>query len=271
METGIINPAQILFGLTTSACLASLSYRLKALNISGAAGMIIIGTMVFGLGGWEISVPLLFFFISSSLLSRIKNRFKIDSMKLADKTGPRDIRQVFANGGAAALSVLAWAVTQDSIWIYVYIASVCEASADTWATEIGTLSKTKPVSIVSFKEVQPGQSGGVTLIGTAGAVLGSLFTAIVAIPLLAKVNYNFGTIMLISSAGFAGCLFDSLLGATIQRQFCCSKTGKVTENKHSDGIKNSLFRGINYIDNDIVNFSSCIFTAGIIVIVKVIV
>ncbi len=274
METHILNPIQIAAGLGIAFLMAVLSYRLKALTISGSIGMIIIGTIIFGLGGIVFAVPLIFFFVSSSLLSQIKHQSKEYSMKLADKSGPRDIRQVLANGGAAAMTVIIFTVSQENLWLFVYLAAVCEATADTWATEIGTLSRSKPVSIVTFGRVESGQSGGVTILGTAASLLGSILAALSAIPVVLWIS---GDVSLspffwitASLAGFGGSLIDSILGATIQRQFRCGETDRITERPISGERHNQLIRGVRFFDNDMVNLISSLSAGALYAIVNVI-
>jgi len=107
MLNGQPDLARIITGLIFAIILAIISYRLKALSLSGAVGTTVVGAIVFGLGGLTCAAPLLFFFIASSWLSRLKSDIKSNSLKAVDKTGPRDIYQVFANGGVAAICVLA--------------------------------------------------------------------------------------------------------------------------------------------------------------------
>ena len=58
--------------------------------------------------------------------------------------------------------------------IYLYAATVAAATSDTWATEFGKLSKSKPISITLFEPIEHGLSGGITMIGTFGSILGLL-------------------------------------------------------------------------------------------------
>ena len=53
--------------------------------------------------------------------------------------------------------------------------------------------------------------------------------------------------------GFAGALIDSVLGATLQAQYECSLSGRLTERSRTDGVLNILTRGYSWISNDVVN------------------
>jgi len=247
-------------GISLSVIMAFISYRLRALSISGAAGMIIVGSIVFGLGGVVFAIPLILFFVSSSLLSKIKTSDKEKSMEMFDKSGPRDIYQVLANGGVGALAVLMFFVTNNTIWFFIYLSSICEAAADTWGTELGTLSKRKPLSIISLRKIETGSSGGVSLLGTTAAIAGSLLIASVSLLQLRifgiGLDWRFEYFIAVFVFGFIGALIDSLAGATIQSQFQCEICGKTTEQQWHCGKRSRLARGFRAVNNDVVNFLS---------------
>lgn len=256
---------QIAGGLGLALLLALISYRTRLVTISGALGMILIGIVVFGLGGLVFSIPLLFFFFTSSLLTVIKNPAKRRSQKVIDKAGPRDLGQVLANGGAAAIFVIVYFVSGRYIWFFAYLACVCEAAADTWATEIGTLSKTYPVSITTLKKVEPGISGGISVLGTLAALLGAILTMLSALPAAAHNSglliFAFSSWFIAANGGFAGAIFDSLLGASLQAQYRCLVCDRLTERREHCGLPSKYLRGYRFINNDTVNFFSALFAA----------
>ncbi len=103
------SPQRLLLGLLFSTIISTLAYRRRSLSRSGIAGSIITGTITFGLGGWEWGLSLIFFFISSSLLSHF--RAPVKAQTAADKFSKgnqRDIGQVAANGGIATLLALGY-------------------------------------------------------------------------------------------------------------------------------------------------------------------
>ncbi|MBN2226252.1 MAG: DUF92 domain-containing protein [candidate division Zixibacteria bacterium] len=255
----------IIIGGAIAAVLAVPAWRFGALTKSGAVGMVIIGTIAFGLGGIVSAIPLVYFFISSSLLSKMKTAAKTAALDTVGKTGPRDLIQVFANGGVGALCLLAGLFTTDHIWFYGYLASISEACADTWATEIGTLAKHRPVSIVTCRQVAPGQSGGVSTLGTLAAFAGAITTVATAYAGMAAINPTYhgnpSIYIIVVIAGFIGSLVDSILGATVQAQYRCSITGKITEKIESGGQPNPLIRGFRWIGNDVVNTAGTLIAA----------
>lgn len=231
--------------------------RLSALALDGALGSFVVGVFVFGIGQWKFTIPLAVFFTVSSLLSKI-GKDKKESMKMAfGKGSKRDIVQVFANGGVPMLVTICW-LYSPSDWLYaVYLASVAAASADTWATEIGFFSRRPPRHSISFKRVEPGASGGVTLLGTSASLAGSAAIAFAGYLFLPDAN----VLKLVIIAGFVASVVDSVLGATIQGQYQCSICRKTTESSahcHSSAI---LLRGLRFVNNDGINLV-CTLSGG---------
>ena len=72
-----------------------------------------------------------------------------------------------ANGGLGALIAMANALLPSPVWFYLFTGVMATVTADTWATELGTLSKNPPRLITTGKPVAPGTSGGVKEISYA--------------------------------------------------------------------------------------------------------
>jgi uncharacterized protein (TIGR00297 family) len=248
---------QIIFGFVLAFVLGAVSYYFRALTFSGAVGTIIIGTVVFGLGGWTISVPLLFFFISASILSKVKSTHKLYALQIVDKSGARDVYQVLANGGVAALALIGFAYSGESVWLAAYLAALCEACADTWATEIGTLKKVKTISVLDFKPVEPGRSGGISLAGTIASLGGSILTGL-SFCIVAGQSDVLYIWLAASLAGFLGGLIDSVLGASVQARYFDDTNKRFCESK-IQGAK--LTGGAAWVTNDVVNFAGTLAAA----------
>ena len=61
------------------------------------------------------------------------------------------------------------------------LGTLAAATADTWATEVGTLAGGTPRSIRTLRPVPAGTSGGVSVVGTLASVLGALLLPALAL------------------------------------------------------------------------------------------
>src|SRR4051794_41739968 len=83
-----------------AAAIATAARRRRALTADGAAAATVVGTIVAARGGLPAAAALIAFFVTSSALSRFKEREKARRGVLAQaKGGERDAWQVLANGG----------------------------------------------------------------------------------------------------------------------------------------------------------------------------
>jgi uncharacterized protein (TIGR00297 family) len=256
---------QILYGLILAIIIVFLAYRARSLNASGAVAASVVGTIVFGLGGWQWAILLLAFFITSSALSRMFKKRKQGLDEKFSKGHQRDAGQVFGNGGLATAFVLIHALYPESTIGWVgFAAALAAVNADTWATELGVLNPHPPRLIHNFKVVEKGTSGGISIIGTLASVAGSGLIGILAASLAPQpASWTMG--LIITLAGLAGSLFDSFLGATVQAMYYCPTDKKETEKHplHTCGTETAQIRGWKWLDNDWVNFACGAF--GVVV------
>ncbi len=251
---------QLFYAFVLSVVIVALAYWRGSLSLSGALGALIVGTLTFGFGGWQWGVILGIFFISSSLLSHFKEAEKKAAAEKFEKGHRRDFGQVMANGGLGALLALLSAVAPESvasanIWFYLFVGVMATVTADTWATELGTLSKQPPRLITNGEIVEVGISGGVSPLGTAVSLAGGLVIGLVA-GLITEYNLVI-TAVAGAAGGLAGSLIDSLLGATVQQIYYSDARQKETEKKiELDGTANRPLRGWSWMTNDMVNLIS---------------
>jgi uncharacterized protein (TIGR00297 family) len=229
-----------------AGCLAFVGRGLGWLTTSGAVAAALVGAAVFAGAGFVGAALLGMFFVSGSLLTKLSARG--DPRRLDRQTGGRTPRQVLANGAWAAVGAVM--ASASSMGWPVLAGSIAAAQADTWATEIGAYSKRPPRLITSRQVVTTGTSGGITMLGTVGGVMGAATAA--AITVIA------GSMPLIAWAallgGLSGVTVDSILGATVQAKYACASCGAIGENRvHSCGGQGERLSGWRWIDNDAVN------------------
>jgi uncharacterized membrane protein len=216
---------RLLLGLILSAFIAGLGYWRQTLNSSGVFGAILVGTLIFGLGGWIWGLLLITFFVSSSWLSYYRRADKEAVAERFAKGSRRDLGQALANGGLGAILAIVFArypepflfagVTRLGIWSSVAGALLIGAVA-TALTQVFSLLNGNGWSL---------QASTYTLLAVAG--------------------------------GLAGSLFDSLLGATMQGIYYCEHCAKETESPtHHCGQTARPLRGWGWLNNDVVNFSA---------------
>ncbi len=257
---------QLMLWMVITTAIAWLAYRMKSLSLSGAVGAWLLGTIVFGIGGTAWMIPMAAFFILSSLFSKLGKKHKEILNKIFEKGSNRDFFQVYANGGIAGAATVLYYFTENELWFVAFLGSLAAATADTWGTELGTFSKKMPRSILNFKPVPMGTSGGLSFIGTVGAFLGAL--TIAALGVYSFNGYNgqmaASIIWLAAFSGFAGALVDSLLGITLQAHYRCPSCGKLTEKKsHCGNEKIPHVQGLSWMNNDWVNLI-CTVSGGLL-------
>lgn len=259
-----MNIEWLLLGLVLSALMAGVGYWRRALSSSGVLGAILVGTLIFGLGGWVWGLLLITFFISSSWLSHYRQVAKQAVAEKFAKGSRRDLGQALANGGLGAILAAVFARYPEPLLFAGFIGAMATVNADTWATELGILSYIPPRLITTGEVVTPGSSGGVTRLGIWSSVAGALVIGAVATALTQVVSLLNGNgwslqassyTLLAVAGGLAGSLFDSLLGATMQGIYYCVRCAKETESPvHYCGQTARPLRGWAWLNNDVVNF-----------------
>lgn len=212
----------------------------RYLAFSGLMGAITMALFLIGFGGSDYLYPLVIFFITSSALSIVQKE------SINKKDSNRNINQVYSNGGPALFICIANYFQPSDLLYPCFLASVAAANSDTWGTELGKLSKSNPIDIISGKKVQHGTSGGITIFGMIGSLLGSI-----TISITGYIFINDKTIfLLVVISGFLSSVFDSILGSTNQARFISPEGTIITEEYEENYF---LFTGSKKINNDTVN------------------
>lgn len=254
----------------------ALARRLRWLTAGGAAAAVGVGAAVLAGAGAAGLALLLAFFVSASLLTRLGGPEKpaagpehgpsagVEPGPGADRAGGaaagrgrgpaagsgRTAAQVLANGGPAAAAALIGLAGRPGAGQVALLGALAAATADTWATEIGTFVRGETRRITTWAPVPPGSSGGVSRAGTLGGLAGAALLGLAAGLLGMDVGLPWleaafptlaaglpgggagpaGATALALAAGGTGMMTDSLLGATVERR-------------------------VRRVDNDVVNFA----------------
>jgi uncharacterized protein (TIGR00297 family) len=174
-------------------------------------------------------------FLMTAIATRWRRAIKEQHGKVRQPNG-RDAWQVLANIFAAATICSVCVVYPRAFYFLIPggIAALAEAAADTVSSETGEAVRGRTYMIIGFRRVEAGPDGAISVAGT--------FFGLAAAMLIGFIAWVTGLLnpawaLVCSGCGFAGMIFDSVLGATLER------------------------RGL--LGNDGVNFLSTVFAADL--------
>ena len=251
---------RLLPALGATTLLGLLALLRGSVSGSGALGGLMVGTLFWLGGDWSAWLLLATFFITSSLIGIPAKKLRPSIESKHQRGGRRSWHQVLANTGPMLLvaGALPFAEVDSTnpglFWVLkvALVAGFAAAAADTWAGEVGVLSRKPPRLLWGLTAVEPGQSGGVTWRGTLGGAAGAVALALVGL----TSGLGWTGVIIAATWGFASSLVDSLLGATVQALYQ-QPDGQWTEKPvNSQGRDNTLVRGWAWMNNDLVNLIS---------------
>lgn len=185
-------------------------------------------TAVFPYRAWETAViPVLTLLVLTSLATRF-GRARKERLGLAEEKRGRNAAQVCANLGFAALAsspeAQSWLIANlperahiagTPLLFAPALAALAEAAADTISSEIGQVLGGTPRMLTTLRRVPAGTDGAVS---AAGTLAGALAAAVIAGAGTLALRGDWRLFALGAGGGVFGLLFDSLLGATIERK-----------------------------------------------------
>ena len=218
------------FPVVFSVAFAVLVWAMRSATLPAAGvGLLVCLTLSLRGSGDFFAGPALSALIALFVLTFVATRFgrrRKEARGLAEARSGRRASQVVANLGVAALCAAVG-------WYGGCLAALAEATADTVSSEIGQALGGTTWLITKFRRVPAGRDGGVSVAGSLAGVVGAGLVVLVGLPGL--VRWRDGVVVFVCAC--AGLAFDSLLGATVEER--------------------------GWLGNDLVNFCSTLFAAGL--------
>ena len=235
---------------------------LKAIDGRGFLASATVGFAIMYGGGVQWFVIVAVFFILGVVFTLYKYGYKRKLGGAQGKGGARNWPHILANGGVGSLIAL-WNLLSPSAALgALFLGAISTSAADTAATELGLLSRSKPRLITHpSRVVQPGTSGGVSPLGFLGSAFASLVIGALSVP-LGILSDLYVIVPLCLFGGVFGAVADSLIGASIQRKGYCVICLKPTEALKHCGEKTIATNGSPLVENNIVNALSTLIGAG---------
>lgn len=208
--------ARIIAGFILAISFCFIAFLFCWLSLDGAYAATVSGTIVFGLGGLPATMVLLLFFISSTLISKESIISIEDTTHAYSEKIRRDGIQVWSNGFWFTLFLMFAFIFESELLTVAALGAISTATADTWATELGSKRFDVQTYLISgLEKVRAGTDGGISVPGTVAALAGSLLISLLAIYVFSlKMVFIFPILV----GGFLGCLADSYFGAVFQRK-----------------------------------------------------
>ena len=222
----------------------------QALTAGGAAAASILGALIWYAGGIPLALPILTFFITGTLLSKLNKKTVASDAK---QSKPRDAWQVICNGGVSGICCILFVVTKNESWAWLSHVSVAVSMADTWSSETGMRFGGRTINIIGFRPVQKGLSGGVSWQGTVGGLIGACFFSVSGL-----LFWQLSVCCRAGLLGFAGMLLDSVLGSLFQAKYQVQQMGgnPILSDLPPPASGAQPAGGFSWVTNDFVNLSA---------------
>jgi len=213
--------------IVVNTLLAIAGYALRSVDISGALAGWVLGCVIILGGGPPLYLALLAFFILGTLATKLGFARKAREGLAQEKGGRRGAAHAFANVGVAALCAVACWRGLGLVPLFMGIAALATAAADTTASEIGQLFGRRAFLPLSFRRVERGTEGAISIEGTLAGIVAGCLVAVAGTALAAhhlqpgfigKVTiYRSNVLLVLTASAFLGSYLESILGSWNRR------------------------------------------------------
>jgi uncharacterized protein (TIGR00297 family) len=207
---------RIILAVLIDLLLAYVAWKLRQITLSGAVAGFLLGTAVYMSFGYRSFLILLAFFVLGSAATRLGYQRKMARGIAEGRKGARGWREAVANLLAASFfSLLVITTPYQEAFLMALVAALAEAAGDTVSSETGKWASPAAWQITGFERVPPGESGGISLAGSAAGFGASALVVALASGLALVKGWEIGVVLVAAIAGNAA---DSLLGAVLERR-----------------------------------------------------
>ena len=206
--------------LAVNAILAIAGYLAHTVDLSGFIGGFILGGVILLFGGWQLYIVLLAFFVIGTATTKLGYRRKAARGLAQERGGRRSFGHAFANTGMAAILVTAASMIGGSYVLPLWMAAaaaLATAAADTTASEIGQLAGKTSYLPLTFRRVEPGTEGAISVEGTvAGIIAGAAVAAVAVFAFFQRFEPRW--FLALVAAAMIGSYLESVIGSWNRRQ-----------------------------------------------------
>jgi len=197
-------------------------WLLRTVDVSGAIAGWILGAVIVVVGGPPLYVALLAFFIIGTAATKLGYAKKASEGLAQERGGRRGAAHAFANAGVAAACAVACWRGLGLVPLFMGVAALATAAADTAGSEIGQLLGRTTFLPLSFRRVARGTEGAISLEGTLAGIVAAFIVGVSAVAMAVHhlrpgftgtvVIDRFHTVAVLTACGFLGSYIESILG-----------------------------------------------------------
>ena len=212
--------------IAVNTVLAILGFALRTVDVSGLITGWLLGIIVILGGGPPLYVALLAFFVVGTACTRLGYARKASAGLAQERGGRRGGGHAFANVGVAAICAVACWRGLGLVPLFMGIASLATAAADTAGSEIGQLIGKRAFLPLTFRRVERGTEGAISIEGTLAGAIGALIVAIAGtVMAIHQIRPGFmgtvtidrtHTIVVVTLCGILGSYIESVTGALVK-------------------------------------------------------
>ena len=208
-----------LLGFLINFILISLFFRVPLMTKGGWISAGVLGSILWGCFSWQGWSSVVIYLLLGSLVTKIGYKFKNEKGIAEKRGGKRGPGNVWGSAATGLFFAIMVKLNFTNLVFYKigFAASFAAKLADTFGSEIGKRFGRNTYLITSFRKVERGTEGGISLEGTAASALGALFMSLIMFILnIISTKYQF---LIVAISGFLATISESFIGAKFQDKY----------------------------------------------------
>ena len=213
----IIN--QFFIGFCINFILIYIFCKIPLMTKGGWISAGILGTILWGCLSWQGWMSVVIYLLFGSLVTKIGYKFKRQKGIAEKRGGRRGPENVWGSAATGLFFAIMVKLNFANLLLYKigFAASFSAKLADTFGSEIGKRFGRNTYLITSFKKVDRGTEGGVSLEGTIASAVGAIFMSSIMLSCsIITTKYQF---LIVSISGFLATISESIIGAKFQERY----------------------------------------------------
>ena len=208
-----------LLGFLVNFVLISLFFRVPLMTKGGWISAGVLGSILWGCFSWQGWSSVVIYLLLGSLVTKIGYKFKNEKGIAEKRGGKRGPENVWGSAATGLFFAIMVKLNFTNLVFYKigFAASFAAKLADTFGSEIGKRFGRNTYLITSFRKVESGTEGGISLEGTAASALGAIFMSLIMFILnIISTKYQF---LIVAISGFLATISESFIGAKFQDKY----------------------------------------------------